>query len=404
MVHPDYANIAQTDGLGREITFSSSAKFLTSVVGSGWRYVRFEPEKNDTVETIRYEGESIYDLYVFKKIPKQSATYYDLRTINDRNNNNLPFTLNWTPYDELPVRLQQIAGGDTITDRGLVGVLIPDANYVPPVYVFEEADTIFSLTTTPNPDPPAEDTPNILVAGEETYNSFQRTPTDNGYREKITEYSAQNSFFDVAENIRFRDVAGTLPVAESLVQEWEDVGRSPVGGSLTSTPVTYIVNSDYINANSKSGGSTSVAEATAIIEAEKALATELQIQTLKSSQGQKTIKWHYPTMQPGDYFSVRGEYFDETWRVNDCSWTLKYQGTNNLTGQLLVTNEGTAVTVGRHLSRSVSITKESETVPLNNNGRLNNTNNTEPRVSVRLISPQFNLSRIPVAAPSRRNF
>ena len=61
MVHPDYANIAQTDGLGREITFASSAKFLTSVVGSGWRYVRFEPEKNDVLETVRYEGESISD-------------------------------------------------------------------------------------------------------------------------------------------------------------------------------------------------------------------------------------------------------------------------------------------------------------------------------------------------------
>ena len=105
-----------------------------------------------------------------------------------------------------------------------------------------------------------------------------------------------------------------------------------MGAILVPTQLRRLVaNSDYINANAKSGGSTSIAEATTVpkatalrvAEAEKALATELQIQTLKSSQGQKTVQWHHPTMQPGDYFWVRGEYFDESWRVTDCSWTLK---------------------------------------------------------------------------------
>lgn len=364
VIHPDYDRFASIPRTGGNITFTTTASYLTEIKGTGWKVVRFarEGEKESTKYDTFDPVNTYYKACQFFTIPVESKTLYLLESARSHYGDTVgsPFSVEWVDYTNLDPKLKSRVSTLThVNSQGQVAVLTPDINYAEPMLVLAESTAKSSFAYTADPT----DTPEVpvepLKTGEETYqHTSRKVISSNKYREKSTEYSAQDPGFSTStEQIKFREVLGRLPEASYRMAEAQLSNSAGVAQATvrTTTTKTYIKSDNSTNA--LEGGSVSYPEATTLTSAITAAKTDLQIQEMQSSQQSKTITWFYPQIRDGDRVTTGLDRFSRmgTWRVRSSSWQLEYHGNNNRVGHRpLVTCDGTSLTLGLMSDRTIT--------------------------------------------------
>lgn len=378
ILHPDYASFGTFWGG----SFANNAEYLVEQRTTGWKRLRFESEKGR--ETIEYGedraedpyAQKMWRLYQYKEIPFESRTAYKLissELVYGKNNDSQPFTVEWKDYEELEPRLKQLVPYNAVHHSQYgkptkVGIIYPDPNYATSMLILVESKVNSSFAFTPDPDSEPDDPKPPKTTGEESYYKTERTViTPNLYKEKITEFSTQNSgFSDLGEKISFKDVSGRLPEATVKKVDWEKNEATKNEKAYDPQKSTTIY---YANYNEKSefveeGGSKSYSLAKNEYEAKTALETELRLEALQKDQAQKTIFTFYPAIRDGDSVILWGDRFQGQWIVMSASWSLEFKGNNNAFGlSPLCMAQPTSVTLGLLPSISVSVTKKQVTDP-----------------------------------------
>lgn len=405
-IHPDYRGfVSEGISLGdQELTISSATEYLVEVVTTGWKLVRFIKETEGDEGTLDPENPYM-PLLVFRRIPFYARTVYVLKTGRKSGDKiDPPFRVEWTDYDSLDPRLkQEVDSLSQVSSNRKVGVLYPDPNYSIPFLIFAQYDGANSFAFVRDPEGDEDEGGRVkrYTTGQETRNEVERTLIESDYySERIMEYSSQDPGFDNSiEQISFRYTTGTIPNAQTRQREYESK-EQPVGGGQPRQDrfrywVTTSDNSEYL----PKGGSVSVDQAKTLNEALKAISIQLRKASMQNSQCSKTIAWFYPMIRPGDYVNCGAERFRGSgrWRVMSTSWSLDYKGANNPLG-LVVTTEGTQITVGLDRTRSVTFSKDKLPPELDSNTQ-------DPNLIVTLEGEGFSLSgTVLPSLPNRRNF
>lgn len=377
ILHPDYASFGTFDSDFGGGSLANNAEYLVEQKTTGWKRLRFESEKGR--ETIEYGedraedpyAQKMWRLYQYRQIPFESRTAYKLASSElfyGKTNDSQPFTVEWKNYQELEPRLQERVDWNGNIEPTTVGIIYPDPNYATSMLVVTESKVNSSFAFTPDPDSEPDDPKPPKTTGEESYYKTERTViTPNLYKEKITEFSTQNSgFSDLGEKISFKDVSGRLPEATVKKVDWEKNEATKNEKAYNPPRTTTIY---YANYNEKSdfveeGGSKSYSLAKNEYEAKTALETELRLEALQKDQAQKTIFTFYPAIRDGDSVISGGDRFQGQWIVMSASWSLEFKGNNNAFGlSPLCMAQPTSVTLGLLPSISVSVTKKQVTDP-----------------------------------------
>jgi len=378
ILHPDYASFASFDSTFGGGSFRNNAEYLVEQKTTGWKRLRFEPEKDK--ETIEFGedratdefAQKMWELYQYKEYPFESKTAYKLvssELIYGKNNDSQPFTVEWKNYEELEPRLQQLVSRKSSEDPVKVGVIYPDPNYAASMLVVTESKVNSAFVFTPDPESQPDDPQKPKITGEESYYRTDRTVVSpNLYKEKITEFSTQNSAFsDLSEKISFKDVSGRLPEATIKKVDWEknEATKNEKAYNPPKTTIIYYANYNERSEFVEEGGSKSYSLAKDKEQAEIALETELRLEALQKDQAQKTIFTFYPAIRDGDSVVSGGDRFQGQWIVMSASWSLEFKGNNNAYGlSPLCIAQPTSVTLGLLPNISVSITEKKVTDPL----------------------------------------
>lgn len=413
VIHPDYEQFAVATALGNTVQFVSSAKYLTQIKTTGWRYARLERETDD-LETISLADEpDRKDLYVFKKIPKVGKTQYFLRSsrsnYGEQENQSLPFSVEWTRYEELTPDLKNKVLADKITSAGIVGILKPDPSYIEPLSILNESTESNSFAWAPDPDTSAEDPLPPKITGEEQYSRCDRVLTGtNRYREKTANFTAQNSGFgDFAEEVTFKDSLGRPPEASTIKTDWEQKDDTGTDGSNTATKSTsqrYFVTTDLVGDTPEGGSVSFPSGVKTVSEAKKALQAQLRIDGLSVCQEQKKVAWWYPTIKCGDFVTSGSDRFLQLggrWRVTGASFNVKVDGSgHNQFVNPWATTDGVSLTLGLDKIRVITIQKDTS---LANNGGGSEPNG-DPKLKVSSPGGEISLGAISLPGQNRRRF
>jgi hypothetical protein len=418
VVHPDYSQFVSVE-IGNsfgdnKIIFKSGTKYLTKILTTGWRYARLEQEtdqKNIITEELSPddpETAPYWNLYQFKKLPKEAKTLYLLKSTNQLyaadGSGSQPFSVQWSKYEELEPRIKALVKSESVTKDGLVGILTPDPEYVEPLSIMKERQETSSFHFAPDPESSEDNPKQPRITGEETYLEVTRTITNktagkNRYKEKNINFSSQNAgFSDLAEEINFKDVLGRPPEAETEKRNWDKKEQTAKTNSTNpTTKKRYFITTDLVG-NTAEGGSVSANGAKTLEEALSAIATNLWLQEMQTSQQQRTITWFYPDIRDGDRVITEVDRFRNygKWRVIEASWNLKYDGISKLV-PVLLTTEGTNVTLGLDRQRKIKF----ETVDATSSG---NSLNSEPRLETTTLGGEKTLGGINISGPNRRRF
>lgn len=386
LLHPDYQSFASyTEGFaGGSARFLSSVEYLTKVVTKGWKRLRFEKEPSDPNEnTIALTEDkdtdefamAMWQLYQYKQIPFESGNAFKLVSASSfyGENSGQPFTVEWQDYNQLEKRLQDLIDPQyQVTKEGKVGILYPDPNYVEPLSIVTETKTNSSFAYTPDPSS-EEDAPlPPKITGEESYYRVDRTVVSpTFYKEKITEFSSQNSgFLDVGEKISFRDVSGRLPEATTRKIDWEKneySANQKAYNPPTTTTKTFVNYGDQDYA--EEGGSKSYSLANTQEQALTALKTEICLEQIQQDQCQRSVFSFYPAMRDGDRVVSGGDRYANkgSWTIVSASWSLKFSGDNNDYGlRPFCLAEPTSITLGLSDEPDVNATTRTSTTPVPN--------------------------------------
>ena len=382
ILHPDYSSFATDSFDFGGGSFANNAEYLVEQKTSGWKRLRFETEKDR--ETIEYGEDRAEDpyaqkkwqLYQYKQIPFESKTAYKLissELVYGKNNDSQPFTVEWKDYEELEPRLKQRVPYNAVHHSQYgkptkVGIIYPDPNYAASMLILVESKVNSSFAFTPNPDSEPDDPKPPKTTGEESYYKTERTVvTPNLYKEKITEFSTQNSgFSDLSEKISFKDVSGRLPEATVKKVDWEKNEATKNEKAYNPPRTTTIYYASYNETSNfvEEGGSKSYPLAASESQAKTALETELRLEALQKDQAQKTIFTFYPAIRDGDRVVSGGDRFQGNWIVMSASWSLEFKGNNNAFGlSPLCIAQPTSVTLGLLPNISVSVTEKQVTDP-----------------------------------------
>ena len=409
VLHPDYVGIADVDVLGSQFSIRSTARYLTQILTVGYRYARFEPETSSNLESIALAEEPTAILYNFFKIPLEKRTHFSLKSFRSEiSEQNLPFNIDWTRYEELEPRIKAYVGFDAVSYSGLVGVVTPDINYVEPLYIVRQQEVAIATKRIINPNDIEDVDQSFLMTGEETRTEIIRTPIDqNTYKEKVSTFSAENgSFEDVTEEIKFKTLSGKMPEAQTVnatwTQEKSTERREFVFTDQVNTKKNYLVSSDLVNIGAPQLDSVSAGSARTIREARSYLASDLRIRGWSEATATKTIAWWEPNIKCGDRLKFEGDFFYDSWRVTNVSWELEYCGTNNRFDELLVLCQGTQLTLGYDKPRSVSIRSEDvEEEQRPDNLALPD---AQPKLLIQSPVTEIDLGDIITSIPSRRQY
>lgn len=413
IIHPDYEQFAVATALGDTVQFQSSAKYLTQVNTTGWRYARLERE-TDALETISLADEpDRQDLYFFKKIPKSGKTQYFLRSnrsnYGEQDNQSLPFSVEWTKYEELSPELKKRVLSDKITSAGIVGILKPDPSYVEPLTILNESTESNSFAWAPDPDTSAEEPLVPKITGEEQASCCSRVIVGtNRYREKTTNFTAQNSGFgDIAEEVSFKDVLGRPPEASTIKTDWEqkdETGADDAKTASQSTSQRYFVTTDLVGDTPEGGSVSFPSGVKTISEARQALQVQLRIDGLSVCQEQKKVAWWYPAIRCGDFVSSGSDRFLQLggrWRVTGASFNVKVDGSgHNQFVNPWATTDGVSLTLGLDKAREITIQKDTS---LENNGGGSEPNG-DPKLKVSSPGGEISLGAISLPGQNRRRF
>lgn len=377
ILHPDYASFGTFDSTFGGGSFANNAEYLVEQKTTGWKRLRFEKENNR--ETIEYGedraedpyAQKMWRLYQYRQIPFESKTAYKLvssELIYGKTNDSQPFTVEWKNYQELEPRLKQLVRHRSSEDPTTVGIIYPDPNWAASMLVVTESKVNSSFAFTPDPDSEPDDPKPPKTTGEESYYKIERTViTPNLYKEKITEFSTQNSgFSDLGEKISFKDVSGRLPEATVKKVDWEknEAAKNEKAYDPKKPTTVYYASYNETSDFVEEGGSKSYPLAQSESQAKTALETELRLEALQKDQAQKTIFTFYPAIRDGDCVISGDDRFQDQWIVMSASWSLEFKGNNNAFGlSPLCIAQPTSVTLGLLPSISVSVTKKQVTDP-----------------------------------------
>lgn len=375
ILHPDYASFGTFDSTFGGGSFANNAEYLVEQKTTGWKRLRFEKENNrETIEWAEDRAtdefaQKMWELYQYKEISFESKTAYKLvssELIYGKNNDSQPFTVEWKNYQELEPRLKQIVSKSGTEDPVKVGIIYPDPNYAASMLVVTESKVNSSFAFTPDPESQPDDPRKPKVTGEESYYKTERTVvTPNLYKEKITEFSTQNSgFSDLGEKVSFKDVSGRLPEATVKKVDWEknDAANNEKAYNPQKPKTIYYANYNENSEFAEEGDSKSYSLATSENQAKTALETELRLEFLQKDQCQKTIFTFYPAIRDGDSVVSEGDRFSGKWIVMSASWSLEFKGTNNAYGlSPLCIAQPTSVTLGLLPNINVSVTSKQVT-------------------------------------------
>lgn len=414
VIHPDYAQFVSAFALGSMVHFQSSAKYLTQIKTTGWRYARLERE-TDELETISlFEEPERQDLYFFKKIPKIGKTQYVLRSnrsnYGEQENQSLPFSVEWTRYEDLTPEMKKRVSADEIASTGIVGILKPDPSYVEPLTILNESTESNSFAWAPDPDTSEEDPLPPKITGEEQFSRCDRIITGtNRYREKATNFTAQNSGFgDIAEEVTFKDALGRPPEASTIKTDWEQKDETAADSANTGTQNTsqrYFVTTDLVGETPEGGSVSFPSGVKTISEARRALQVQLRIDGLSVCQEQKKVAWWYPTIRCGDFVSSGSDRFMQLggrWRVTGASFNVKVDGSgHNQFVNPWATTDGVSLTLGLDKIRAISIQKDTS---LENNGGGSSEPSGDPKLKVSSPGGEISLGIITLPGQNRRRF
>jgi hypothetical protein len=451
VVHPDYEDYVESVGFDGIKFKASKAKYLTSIVTSGWKLSRFQQEEiggdTDTREMIFVGGEGMIEemepgwVYVgppgqerlqwglvktgrllpdpwwkvvkFQKINRQDVTNFYLKSMRaDYEQDAVPYSIEWVFWDEMDEQMQRMMFSKVTPPREgsnqrlKVGLITADMDFVEPMLVWTESRQASSIATMAHPDSTEEDPLPALVTGEESYYQSIWTKKNDEYStEKIVELTASGAgFVDGVENIRYREIQGRPPEAQYRKTTWEQQQPKPPLSRVITSRVTkrYFVYSDSIPEWASEGGeSLSFGAASTLSQAEKAAKTQLTINTLQSTQETRTVSWHFPNIEGGDFCTFSGDRFRGRFRVLSASYTLEYDGSQNAYGlDPICKTDGTKLTLGLWESRSIRVETRKDTVPSNEGS--DNNQGEDPKVDNNATIITLG-GVLPSTVPGRRN-
>jgi hypothetical protein len=393
VVHPDYEDYVESVGFDGIKFKASKAKYLTSIVTSGWKLSRFQQEEigGDT-DTREMEGGSPwFNVVRFQRINRWDETKFYLKSMRaDYEQDAVPYSIEWVFWDEMDEQMQRMMFSKVTPPREgsnqrlKVGLITADMDFVEPMLVWTESRQASSIATMAHPDSTEEDPLPALVTGEESYYQSIWTKKNDEYStEKIVELTASGAgFVDGVENIRYREIQGRPPEAQYRKTTWEQQQPKPPLSRVITSRVTkrYFVYSDSIPEWASEGGeSLSFGAASTLSQAEKAAKTQLTINTLQSTQETRTVSWHFPNIEGGDFCTFSGDRFRGRFRVLSASYTLEYDGSQNAYGlDPICKTDGTKLTLGLWDSRSIRVETRKDTVPSNEGS--DNNQGEDPKV------------------------
>ena len=416
VVHPDYEEyIKGARGIQSKV---SNAKYLTSIVTSGWKLSRFQQEEpgGDTDTREMELGSPWLDVVKFQKMNKQDVTMFYIKSMRaDYEQDAVPYSIEWVFWDEMDEQMQRkmfskVTPPKEGSNRMLkVGLITADMDFVEPMLIWTESRQASSIAVMAHPDSTDEDPLPALVTGEESYYQSIWTKKNDEYSiEKIVELTASGAgFVDGVENVRYREIQGRPPEAQYRKTTWEQ--QQPQKTYTKSVVTTkegvgkrYFVYSDSIPEWASEGGeSLSFGAASTLSQAEKAAKTQLTINTLQSTQETRTVSWHFPNIEGGDFCTFSGDRFQGRFRVLSASYTLEYDGSQNAYGlDPICKTDGTKLTLGLSDSRSIRIETIEDTVP--SNGGSDNNQGEDPKVDNNATIITLG-GVLPSTVPSRRN-
>lgn len=454
-VHPDYEEyLGRGDSVRGLQSKVSNAKYLTSIVTSGWKLSRFQQEEpggdTDTREMTFVEGEGMMDemewgwgyvgppgqeriqwilkktgrlipapwwkVVKFQKINRQDVTSFYIKSMRaDYEQDAVPYSIEWVFWDEMDEEMQRkmftkvTPPKEGFNRRLKVGLVTADMDFVEPMLAWTESRQASSIATMAHPDSTEEDPLPALVTGEESYYQSIWTKKNDEYSiEKIVELTASGAgFVDGVENVRYREIQGRPPEAQYRKTTWEQ--QQPKKTYTKSVVTTkegvgkrYFVYSDSIPEWASEGGeSLSFGAASTLSQAEKAAKTQLTINTLQSTQETRTVSWHFPNIEGGDFCTFSGDRFQGRFRVLSASYTLEYDGSQNAYGlDPICKTDGTKLTLGLSDSRSIRIETIEDTVPSNEGS--DNSQGEDPKVDNNATIITLG-GVLPSTVPGRRN-
>lgn len=383
VVHPDYANFGKISSFAMEgylFSFQPRVEYLTGTVTTGWKVMPLERESSKPLgDILEPEENPRAKVQIPLAIPRTDRTAYRLSPArlyykDEEQNQSLPFQLDFKPFSELEPYVQDVVRWQIdikpMTPDSLIGVIVPEINYVEPLVVLTESRTTNSFAYAADPESTDEDPKPPLVAGEEGFFRLDRTILEKDkYRESITEYTATDPGYRASLTIsRTSEKSGQAPQGESKPIKYDKKERddwwekryqgqyklydpnSKKQQKVRPLP-RYYVNSDLIGEGNPTGGNLSFPYAKSLGEALAAAKTSLEIEHCTSSgQQQKKIAWYIPGIRDSDRVMVDGK----TFRVLSASVTVSQVGNNvkPIPGLVQLT-EGTSVTLGPEVPRSV---------------------------------------------------
>ena len=424
VVHPDYEDYVESVGIDGIKFKASKAKYLTSIVTSGWKLSRFQQEEiggdTDTSQMDVDDNGNIIDpwwkVVKFQKINRQDVTNFYIKSMrSDYEQDAVPYSIEWVFWDEMDEQMQRMMFSKVTPPREgsnqrlKVGLITADMDFVEPMLVWTESRQASSIATMAHPDSTEEDPLPALVTGEESYYQSIWTKKNDEYStEKIVELTASGAgFVDGVENIRYREIQGRPPEAQYRKTTWEQ--QQPKKTYTKSVVTTkegvgkrYFVYSDSIPEWATEGGeSLSFGAASTLEQAKKAAETQLTINTLQSTQETRTVSWHFPNIEGGDFCTFSGNRFQGRFRVLSASYTLEYDGSQNAYGlDPICKTDGTKLTLGLSDSRSIRIETIEDIVPSNEGS--DNNQGEDPKVDNNATIITLG-GVLPSTVPGRRN-
>ena len=416
VVHPDYEEYLKgARGIQSKV---SNAKYLTSIVTSGWKLSRFQQEEpgGDTDTREMELGSPWLDVVKFQKMNKQDVTMFYIKSMRaDYEQDAVPYSIEWVFWDEMDEQMQRkmfskvTPPEEGFNQRLKVGLITADMDFVEPMLIWTESRQASSIAVMAHPDSTDEDPLPALVTGEESYYQSIWTKKNDEYStEKIVELTASGAgFVDGVENVRYREIQGRPPEAQYRKTTWEQ--QQPKKTYTKSVVTTkegvgkrYFVYSDSIPEWASEGGeSLSFGAASTLEQAEKAAKTQLTINTLQSTQETRIVSWHFPNIEGGDFCTFSGDRFQGRFRVLSASYTLEYDGSQNAYGlDPICKTDGTKLTLGLSDSRSIRIETIEDTVPSNEGS--DNSQGEDPKVDNNATIITLG-GVLPSTVPGRRN-
>jgi hypothetical protein len=424
-VHPDYEEyLGRGDSVKGLQSKVSNAKYLTSIVTSGWKLSRFQQEEQggDT-DTSQMEVDNNGNLIgpwapvvTFKKINRRDETSFYIKSMRaDYGQDTVPYSIEWVFWDEMDEQMQRkmfskVTPPEEGSNRKLkVGLITADMDFVEPMLVWTESRQASSIAVMAHPDSTSEDPLPALVTGEESYYQSIWTKKNDEYStEKIVELTASGAgFVDGVENVRYREIQGRPTEAQYRKTTWEQ--QQPKKTYTKSVVTTkegvgkrYFVYSDSIPEWASEGGeSLSFGAASTLEQAKKAAKTQLTINTLQSTQETRTVSWHFPNIEGGDFCTFSGDRFQGRFRVLSASYTLEYDGSQNAYGlDPICKTDGTKLTLGLSDSRSIRVETTEDIVPSNEGS--DNNQGEDPKVDNNATIITLG-GVLPSTVPGRRN-